>query len=136
MNEQNNYPPIFSRVKAAVIDAILIMMLMYTATMAFTMFDTINDIVKMIVFVFIFVLYEPLLVSFLGASLGHLFCDLKVERNDENNKNLTLPVAMLRFLVKSLLGWFSLISVSRDNKKRAIHDMIAKSVVLHVGDKK
>ncbi len=136
MNEQYNYPPIFLRVKAAIIDGILIMMLMYSATVIFTMFDSVNDIVKMVVFIFIFVLYEPLLVSFLGASLGHLFCDLKVERDNGSNKNLTFPVAILRFFTKSLLGWISLFSVSSDSKKRAIHDMMAKSVVIYVGDKR
>ena len=132
---QPTYPPIFLRIKAAFIDAVLIMMLLYTATVVFSMFETVNDIAKMNVFVFIFGLYEPLMVSFLGASLGHLFCDLKVERDDNSNRNLSLPTAMFRFIVKSLLGWLSLLSITASSKKRAIHDVMAKSVVIYLGKK-
>lgn len=130
-----NYPPIFLRVKAAVIDAVLIMMLMYTATVIFSRLEIINSIVKMVTFVFIFMLYEPLMVRFLGASLGHLFCDLKVGKDNENHTNLSLPVAIIRFLIKSTLGWLSLLSISGDSKKRAIHDILAKSVVIYLEKK-
>ncbi len=131
--EQPTYPSLFLRIKAAFIDAVLIMMLLYTATIIFSKFETVNDIAKMIVFVFIFVLYEPLMVSFLGASLGHLFCDLKVEKDDNSSENLSLPTAMFRFVIKSGLGWLSLLSIASSSKKRAIHDVMSKSIVVYVG---
>ncbi|WP_052503517.1 RDD family protein [Lacinutrix sp. Hel_I_90] len=75
-------------------------------------------------------MYEPLFVGFFGASLGHMFCDLRVLKDDLTEKNISLPQAILRFLLKTDLGWISLFSISSDPKKRAIHDKFVNSVVV------
>ena len=82
-----------------------------------------------------FLLYEPLFVSLFGASIGHMFLDLRVKKETDNSKNIYFHIAILRFIVKSVLGWVSFFTVNSDDKKRAIHDHLAKSVVLSVKKK-
>lgn len=123
---------VFPRVKAAIIDAILILMIIYTATLVLDGFETISGNTKGILYALIFVLYEPLFVCFFGASLGHIFCNLRVQKDDENGKNISLPFAIIRFLIKTFLGWISLLTISGNTKKKAIHDLIANSVVVFI----
>lgn len=125
---------IFPRIKAAFVDIIFIMMIIYTTSFFFVMFNDINETIRGIVFTAIFILYEPLFVSIFGSSLGHMFCDLRVQKDDSAGKNLSFPIAIIRFLLKTALGWVSLLSISSDTKKRAIHDLAAKSVVIYVGE--
>ncbi|WP_299886239.1 RDD family protein [uncultured Lacinutrix sp.] len=131
--EKLNLPTVFLRVKAAFIDTILIMMIIYTAAFFLGMFNTIDATVKGVIYVFIFILYEPLFVSLFGASLGHIFCDLRVQKDDKTKKNISLPMAIIRFFLKTFLGWISLLSINSDSKKRAIHDKVVKSVVIYLG---
>src|SRR5690242_1930582 len=58
----------------------------------------------------IFLLYEPVLVSFTGGTIGHYLSNLRVV--DERTKgNVGLMKAFARFVIKSLLGWYSFISM-------------------------
>lgn len=127
---QLNPAGVFPRVKAATIDVIFIVMIIYTASFFFGMIDNVNETLRGTVFVVLFILYEPLFVSFFGASLGHMFCDLRVQKDDITEKNISLPKAIVRFILKTALGWISLLSISSDTKKRAIHDKFVNSVVV------
>lgn len=125
---------IFLRVKAAFIDVIFIMMLLYTTSFLFAQFEDINTKIKGLIFIIIFILYEPLFISVFGSSLGHMFCDLRVQKDNEQGENISFPNAIVRFLLKTTLGWVSLLTIGGDYKKRAIHDYAAKSVVVYLGD--
>jgi len=57
---------VFLRVKAATLDAIFIMMILYTVSFIFGQFNDVNEITRGIVFVVVFVLYEPILLAFLA----------------------------------------------------------------------
>lgn len=124
---------IFPRIKAAFIDGIFIIMIIYSASFFFAQFDTINETSRSLVFIAIFLLYEPLFISIFGSSLGHMFCDLRVQKDNATGKNISFPVAIVRFLLKTALGWVSLLTIGGDSKKRAIHDLFAKSIVVYVG---
>ncbi|MEJ6792607.1 MAG: RDD family protein [Lacinutrix sp.] len=127
-----NHASVFKRVKAAIIDAILIMMIIYSVTLLLDGFETISGNTRGIVYTLIFLLYEPLFVSFFGASLGHIFCNLLVQKDSEKGENISLPIAIIRFLIESFLDWISLLTISGDIKKKAIHDLIANTVVIIV----
>ena len=125
-----NYPGIFLRVKAAVIDSIVLIIFIGFATEIFSGFENVADHVKMIVFAFIFVLYEPLMVSIVGATIGHRINNIKVQRLD-NGKKINFVLAIVRFSVKLLLGWISFFTVSSSDHKQAIHDSIVSTVVVY-----
>ncbi|WP_396601265.1 RDD family protein [Algibacter sp. R77976] len=132
----NKYASIISRVKALVIDSIILILLMYSATEIFGLFDNIPNYLRIGVFVFLFLLYEPILVSVFGATIGHFFNDIEVKRESNENKNLNLPFAIARFITKLFLGWISLLTVNSTKKKQAIHDYVGQSVVKPYKNKK
>ena len=87
-------------------------------------------------FLFVFFLYEPLFVSAFGGTIGHTYSNIKIKREYNTGKNISFPIAIVRFTLKSLLGWISLLTVTSNTKKQAIHDFAAKSVVVIEDNKK
>jgi uncharacterized RDD family membrane protein YckC len=127
---KENYALLTDRIKSAVIDSIVIIGFMYAVTEILALFNTVPNFVRIILFVFIFILYEPLLVSLFGQSIGHSFAKIRVVKDDRTKKKISFPIAIIRFICKVLLGWISLLTVSVNTKKKAIHDLVANSIVI------
>ncbi|MCB0456661.1 MAG: RDD family protein, partial [Flavobacteriaceae bacterium] len=70
-----------------------------------------------------------------GGTIGHSYSGIGVRRDDDSDKNISLPSAIVRFIIKLLLGWISLLTVTGNEKRKAIHDFIVKSVVLEIKNK-
>lgn len=126
---ENNYARLSTRVKAAVIDSIVLITLMYAATEIFNLFESVSNTVRISVFIFLFLLYEPILVTILGATVGHFFNDIVIKKEKNENQNINFPTAIIRFILKAALGWLSLLTINGDKKGQAIHDSFAKSIV-------
>ncbi len=124
------YISLFPRVKAATLDSILLILLMYIASEILAEFDTVPNYVRTILFVCIFFLYEPLLVSFWGKTLGHHKMDICVRKESNHNKKIALHLAIGRYGMKLLLGWLSLLSITNSKKHQALHDRFVGSVVI------
>jgi hypothetical protein len=56
---------------------------------------------------------------------------IRVKRESNEEKNILFPFAVMRYIVKASLGWVSLLTVSGNEKRQAIHDSIAGSVVVY-----
>lgn len=125
-----NYAPLTNRIKAAVIDSVVMIALMYAFTEIFRQFDDVSGNIRMFAFIFVFVLCDPIFTSAFGATIGHSYSKITVKRDSNSKKNISFPSAVLRFILKSSLGWLSLLTVTGNDKKQAIHDHVAKSVVL------
>jgi len=128
--KKTDYPGVFLRVKAATIDSIVMIMFMVVATDLFSRFENVPDYARMIAFAFIFILYDPLMVSLFGSTIGHRMSNLKVQRLD-NGKKINLGLAIIRFLIKATLGWISFFTVSTNKHRQAIHDSIINSIVVY-----
>ncbi len=126
-----NYPGIFDRVKAATIDSLVLIIFMIVITDIFSLLSSITNNVRIIAFVFIFILYDPILTSFFGGTLGHKVIGIRVKREKNKNKNILFHLAILRFIIKVSLGWISLITISQNEKRKAIHDSITGSLVVY-----
>ncbi len=118
------------RVKAAFIDSLILVAMMYGASEIFSLFESIPNYIRIIVSVFIFILYDPILTSVYGGTIGHSYSGISVKRDNDIDKNLTFPIALIRFIFKVFFGTISLLTVTGNEKKKAIHDFIAKSVVI------
>lgn len=125
-----NYAVLPDRVKAAIIDSLLLIGFMYAASELLALFEAVPTYVRIIVAVFIFLLYDPIFTSYYGGTVGHSFSGIEVKREVDTDRNISFPAAVLRFIFKALLGWISLLTVTAHEKKRAIHDLVAGSVVL------
>ena len=64
---------------------------------------------------------------------GHTMLGIRVKRESNQFKNILFPLALLRFIVKALLVWISLLTVSGNDKRKTIHDYLVGSVVVHSG---
>lgn len=124
------YPTIIHRVKAVFTDTVIIILFMYTLSDFFSLFENVPNGVRVLAFIFLFFLYEPLLVSLLGGTVGHKFNHIRVKREGDETKNISFPAAIIRFAIKSTLGWISFLTMGKDQKNLAIHDKAAKSVVV------
>ncbi len=136
---EENYPGVFDRVKAIVTDGIVIVVFMFVASYLFSLFERVPDYARIIAFVFIFLLYDPIFTSFFGGTIGHMMLGIRVKRESDEEKNIIFPLAIPRYIVKVFLGWISLLTVSSNEKRKAIHDFLVGSVVIYAkskGDKK
>jgi RDD family protein len=73
-------------------------------------------------------LYEPLLVSLTGSTVGHYFCNLRVVDN-RTGGNINFFKAVLRTILKAVLGWLSFITMATTLRHQAIHDLATHSTV-------
>ena len=96
----------------------------------FAAFGDVPDIARILASVFVFGLYDPILTSRAGGTIGHFVIGIRVKSDRDRSENISFLGAVLRFVVKVLLGWVSLLTVPRGRDNRAIHDMVAGSVVL------
>ncbi len=129
--EDVNYPGVSVRVKAVVTDSIMLVVFMLGVSYLFEVLGNVPDWARVMAFVFIFILYDPLLTSTLGGTIGHMLFGIRVKREKNQQKNILFPLAVIRFVVKALLGWISLLTVSGNKKGKAIHDLIIGSVVIY-----
>jgi uncharacterized RDD family membrane protein YckC len=103
---------------------------MFAVTYLFATFDHVPIAARILAFVFIFWVYEPVALSLFGGTIGHFANGIRVKRDDDLNRNIAIHVSMLRFLVKVLLGVISLFTVGSNPEGKAIHDIVARSVVV------
>lgn len=123
------YPSLVRRIQAVFVDFILILCLFMIASLLFNAMGEVADGVKISVLVFCFVLYEPLLVSIIGGTLGHYLLGLRVKQHEAPDQNISFFSAVGRIVMKTALGWASFLTIGSNQEKRAIHDMVSGSVV-------
>lgn len=131
MDTATNYPDIADRVKAQVADGAMIVLFLFGITLLFSAFDNVPDEARMVSSIFIFVLYNPLMITFFGGTIGHKMIDLKVVRKPNPDQYPNIFKSILRFLIKGTLGIISLLTIFTDNKNKAIHDILSGTIVLY-----
>ena len=128
---KKDYPVLLDRFKAVFVDTVILIILLKIITDIFSLFDNVPDIIRAIAFIFIFFLYNPIFISVFGGTIGHRINGIRVKKEDNQNRNISFPMALIRFITKALLGWISLLTVSINDKKKAIHDILVHSVVIY-----
>jgi uncharacterized RDD family membrane protein YckC len=73
-------------------------------------------------------LYEPVLVSFTGSTLGHYFTNLRVV-DERSGGNVSFLKACARVAIKAVLGLYSFVILSATRRNQAVHDLLTKSTV-------
>jgi hypothetical protein len=74
------------------------------------------------------VLYEPILVSRIGGTLGHYFNNLRVV-DEGNGGNISFLKACARVVIKGLLGLYSFVILAATRRNQAVHDLLTGSTV-------
>jgi hypothetical protein len=117
------------RLRGIIIDWILAMALLFGALFiaASVGSDHVSRTLGILV-VLVLLLYEPVLVSLTGGTLGHHLTNLRVV-DGRRGGNVSFPKAVARLALKSLLGWYSFIVMTATRRNQAMHDLLTRSTV-------
>jgi uncharacterized RDD family membrane protein YckC len=65
-----------------------------------------------------------------SATIGQRIMGIRVKACGNKETNITLWQALLRFMVKLALGWLSYLTIHFNSERRALHDMVAASIMI------
>ena len=111
------------------IDLLVILLLSLAISALFEKIGEVPNYVRGILFLIVFILYEPILVSF-GATIGQLIMNIRVRSLKSPENKLVFHLALLRTIIKVLLGWLSFLTVTFNINRRAIHDFVSNSIMI------
>jgi len=129
--QKKEYPELTKRIKAAVTDGIIIIIFMLVISDIFSSLESVPNAARIIASLFIFVLYDPICTSFFAGTIGHKVIGIRVKRESDEQKNISFAAAIIRFIIKALLGWISFLTIGSSPKRMALHDIAVKSVVIN-----
>jgi uncharacterized RDD family membrane protein YckC len=121
------YARIWPRVKAILIDGVVLSGVFLVAALIGANIAGSGAAAFLVWFAF-WVLYDPLMVSRTGGTIGHHLQNLRVV-SDRTGRNPSLPLAFVRNVVKTLLGLLSLLAMAASSRHKALHDLIAGTTV-------
>lgn len=124
------YPRLIKRVQAYLIDTFIIVFLLVGLFLLVTTIAIEPFWLRIAIVIVPFLIFEPILVSYTGGTVGHHLLKLKVQ-NASNIKNMNIVLAFLRYILKNLLGTISLLFVLTTRKHQAIHDFLSNSIVVY-----
>lgn len=126
--EEFEFPTLITRIQSSVIDFGVILIIIFVFSQ---LSDSINfpDWIRGFALLFVFILYEPTLQT-LGGTIGNRIKGINVRKNQDVERKINFFQALIRFIVKVLLGWVSFLTIHNDYRKRAIHDLVAGTVML------
>jgi|GEM_PF-5620162 len=86
-----NYPGVLVRIKAAIIDSLVIIAIMAVLTTLFSKFEYVPDNLRIAGFIFTFILYDPLCTSILGGTIGHIIMGSSSKKEFQYRKKYIIP---------------------------------------------
>jgi uncharacterized RDD family membrane protein YckC len=117
------------RLQGIAIDFMLLSVAMVVALQLATAFNSTN-VARVVGFIFLagFLLYEPLMVSIMGGTVGHYVSNLRVV-DDRSSGNISLLKAFARLAIKFVLSWWSFVIMTAARRHQAVHDLLTRSTV-------
>lgn len=117
------------RFRGIVLDWMILMAILFGAlTLASTVRDDNFSRALGILVIAALLLYEPILVSFTGNTLGHYFTNLRVV-DERSGGNVSFLKACARVVIKGVLGLYSFVILAATRRNQAVHDLLTKSTV-------
>jgi uncharacterized RDD family membrane protein YckC len=123
------YARFLPRLRALIIDAIILLLIVFGAIGIATMVRS-DNLARPLGFAVaaFWLLYEPLFVAFAGGTLGHIMSNLRVV-DDRTQGNVGILKAVARSIIKGVLGWVSFVTMLTTRRSQAIHDLLTRSTV-------
>ncbi|MCP5007019.1 MAG: RDD family protein [Planctomycetes bacterium] len=129
-SEEIAYPRLIRRVQAVLIDSLIVPIAVIISIFVSNKIGITENWVKALVIIGPVFILEPLLVSLTGGTIGHHAVKIKV-RNINRDENINIILAVVRFIVKVILGWVSVFFILITKRHQAIHDYLVRSIVVH-----
>jgi len=117
------------RFRGIVLDWMILMAILFGAlTLASTVrSDTLSRGLGIMVIAAL-LLYEPILVSLTGSTVGHYLTNLRVV-DERSGGNVSFLKACARVVIKGVLGLYSFVTLAATRRNQAVHDLLTKSTV-------
>jgi uncharacterized RDD family membrane protein YckC len=123
------YPSLGKRIQSIFIDSLFLILCMLLISELIGDSDQIPGWFRATLMIGLFGVYEPLGMT-LGGTIGNRIMGIRVRRFNEEDHSIHLLQSYIRFILKCALGWASFLTIHSNTKKRAIHDIIAGTVVI------
>lgn len=130
MTQTVDYPRLGQRLQALLIDSLVLGLLFFSVLFLVRLLKLQNAEIESLLIILLWASFEPLCITLTGGSVGHHLIGLRVRRLTAD-KPLPLARAYLRFFFKAPLASVSLLSLLLTDKHRALHDFIARSLVVY-----
>jgi uncharacterized RDD family membrane protein YckC len=126
---QPAYARFMPRLRALYIDAIIMMVVAFGILFVAVTLRS-DNVARVLGFTIVvsWLLYEPLLVSFAGGTIGHRRTNLRVV-DDRTQGNVGLLKSFARTVIKAALGWVSFVTMLTTRRSQAMHDLLTRSTV-------
>jgi len=129
---KGEYPTILRRYFSSVIDGAILVVAYLMVAFALNSYGYVSAASASILLIVLF-LYEPILVS-RSCTLGQKITGIRVRSFVNRNDRIRFGIALVRSVVKFLLGIVSFFTISLSKNRRAIHDYLGNSIVVHEAD--
>lgn len=123
------YPTLMRRLMASLLEFFFILLVMVAVAYLFPNEDTISRTIKVCAGLFLFFGYEPFCTS-MYCTFGQYMTGIRVRKADDPEKHISIISAYIRIVLKVFLGWLSFFTMPFSDRRRAIHDHGASSVVI------
>jgi len=124
-----SYPVLSLRIKAMLLDSVLLGVLFFSLVLLTIQFEITNSIFKALFIVLPVILLEPAMMWLTGGSIGHHYSGLRVVGKN-SGKNLFIINGIVRFITKTFLGFYSIIMMFLTKRHQSVHDYLSMSVVV------
>lgn len=125
------YPSLLDRVQSIFIDVFFLFALTFVIAAILDKFESPPDWIRVALFFILWAVYEPLSIT-LGCTLGQYIKRIRVKDHGDPSRRISFFPAFIRYVLKTLLGWVSFLTISANKEGRAIHDFVAGSVVVNL----
>lgn len=117
------------RLKGLFVDWLLALIVIYCG-LSLSIAIGSDDLSRIIGFLIVaaLLLYEPIMVSQTGGTIGHHVTNLRVV-DDITHGDISFLKAAARSLIKGMLGWFSFLTMLVGKRNQAMHDLLTGSTV-------
>jgi uncharacterized RDD family membrane protein YckC len=118
------------RLRAVLLDALLFVAAFYVGALLIASASPSDSVRRALWFTLVFaiLLYEPVLVAVWGGTIGHRLTNLRVV-DDRDDRNISFIKAVVRALIKAVLGWLSFLTMTVARRHQALHDVLTRSTV-------
>lgn len=124
------FPTLLRRVQALFIDVIIILIIFLTSSFLIDFAGGAPNWLRGVILISMIYLYDPILISSIGGTIGHHIMKLRVRNIYDPNKNIFILNSIVRFSLKGLFGWLSFLTVTFNKRRRAIHDIASGSILI------
>jgi uncharacterized RDD family membrane protein YckC len=129
MDDQTSYPRLLRRVQALLIDSLLFFLVIFAWWVTFPLVENQPIWIRVMLPVTGWLIIDPILVSLTGGTPGHHMRQIVVFKSSQRER-LGLLQSLIRSLLKLITGWWSFVFVLMTKRHQALHDLLARSVVI------